>query len=441
MPLRRSFRSKTSRLERLAPGEGEEAAGQVLGVLGRLDEPFQHHRAAVLGQPRAFQELRPAGDHLEDVVEVVGDAAGELADGLQLLALAQSLLGAALLLTGAHECGGALLDQPAQLLAVAVQHRFGRLALLNVLDDGNEVLGGPTRVADQRDRQQYPDQRPVLAVVALLQAVGRDLARQELLDIGEVRLEIVRMGDVLEGLGKKLGFAIAQHLAQATVDPQPGAVEANHGDSDRRQFERGSKPLLAFGEGELGPFTLVDIVLQRVFAFREFVHRQAQRFDDRRAEQADDHENQNGKDPARRECPVVHQPRAQRGRQHRRIEPRAPVQGERDPDDSGKEQQKRGGGEKAPQPQPQSVGGPDDYGRQRVARPDRQPPDWAQPLQNRLKESRASRGFAGASFLLRHDPRPFLPHARRVGCFVAGATLKEPGRCMSTPAARGKRLR
>ena len=95
--------------ERLLAGEGEQAAGQLLGVLRRLDHAVEHDRAPALVQPRRLEELRAGGDDLEDVVEVVRDAAGELADGLQLLALARGLLGAAALLRFAQEGRGALL--------------------------------------------------------------------------------------------------------------------------------------------------------------------------------------------------------------------------------------------------------------------------------------------------------------------------------------------
>jgi hypothetical protein len=41
---------------------------------------------------RGRQELRVAADHREEVVEVVGDAAGEQADGVHLLRVAELLL-------------------------------------------------------------------------------------------------------------------------------------------------------------------------------------------------------------------------------------------------------------------------------------------------------------------------------------------------------------
>ena len=41
----------------------------------------------------AGEQLQVAGDHLQQVVEVVGDAAGQLAHRLHLLGLAQRLLG------------------------------------------------------------------------------------------------------------------------------------------------------------------------------------------------------------------------------------------------------------------------------------------------------------------------------------------------------------
>ena len=58
--------------------------------------------------------MQIAGDHLQHVVEVVCHAAGELADGLELLRLIQSL-------AAEFQLAGALLDQLLQLLAGALQ--------------------------------------------------------------------------------------------------------------------------------------------------------------------------------------------------------------------------------------------------------------------------------------------------------------------------------
>ena len=80
-----------ARLERLAPAEGE----QVLGQLGAAVDGIAGIRQAlvdggVTGQALADQ-MQIARDDLQQVVEVVCDAARQLADGFHLLRLAQRI--------------------------------------------------------------------------------------------------------------------------------------------------------------------------------------------------------------------------------------------------------------------------------------------------------------------------------------------------------------
>ena len=75
------------RAQRLLAREGEELADQRRGAVGVLADL---HQIAVLdvGDLVAHQEqVAVAVDRGQQVVEVVGDAAGELADRLHLLAL------------------------------------------------------------------------------------------------------------------------------------------------------------------------------------------------------------------------------------------------------------------------------------------------------------------------------------------------------------------
>ena len=82
------------RIERLPPREGQKplrqsrsAAGALHGVIGHAAQP-----RGVAREP-ALEKLDVADDDGEQVVEVVGDAAGELTDGLHLLRLPERLLG------------------------------------------------------------------------------------------------------------------------------------------------------------------------------------------------------------------------------------------------------------------------------------------------------------------------------------------------------------
>ena len=80
------------RLERLSPREGEQAAGQPRRALGALE---RHGDAAIDSRfvaPAPPDDVETADDEGEEIVEVVRDAPGELADRLHLLGLAKRVL-------------------------------------------------------------------------------------------------------------------------------------------------------------------------------------------------------------------------------------------------------------------------------------------------------------------------------------------------------------
>ena len=80
--------------KRLGPREGEQAAGQRGGAGGAFHRIGQmvHHFLARAAQAAAGK-VDPADDHREHIVEIVRDAAGQLADRFHLLDLAKLGLG------------------------------------------------------------------------------------------------------------------------------------------------------------------------------------------------------------------------------------------------------------------------------------------------------------------------------------------------------------
>ena len=85
------FMSSRLGLDELAAAEGEQLARQPGGALGGLRDLLRGTRAGVV-QIGHRQQRCVAVDDGEDVVEIVRDAAGELADGLHFLRLAQLFL-------------------------------------------------------------------------------------------------------------------------------------------------------------------------------------------------------------------------------------------------------------------------------------------------------------------------------------------------------------
>ena len=116
------------RLQRLAPGKGQQALRQGGAALGALRGAVEQAvGGGIVRQPLA-QQLEIAEHRGQQVVEVVRHAAGELADQFQLLQLAQLLLGAGALgdlrqqlVMGMLELGGALLDPALELVVDLLQ--------------------------------------------------------------------------------------------------------------------------------------------------------------------------------------------------------------------------------------------------------------------------------------------------------------------------------
>ncbi len=74
-------------LERLAAAEGEQVAGQRGGAVGGVDDRFEIAARRCSLRSARRQQFGRAADHGHQIVEIVGDAAGQLADRLQLLRL------------------------------------------------------------------------------------------------------------------------------------------------------------------------------------------------------------------------------------------------------------------------------------------------------------------------------------------------------------------
>src|SRR5207248_1668840 len=110
-------------LQSLLAREGEKPFGELRALFGRLDcRPDPLDRALVVPH-QLLDKLEVAHDHHEQIVEVMGDAAGELTDGLHLLRL-QEFLFEQLALGDALASPEDRLDAPARIafrLDIALQ--------------------------------------------------------------------------------------------------------------------------------------------------------------------------------------------------------------------------------------------------------------------------------------------------------------------------------
>ena len=134
------------RRDDLAAAEHQQLAGERGGAVGGAADLLDVVAHGVVGRELALGEADAGEDHRQQVVEVVRDAAGELADALQALGLGQALLelGAPLGVAAAlGDVGGdradrvelavgvaqrELDDEEAQLVPVAVRHAGDHLA-------------------------------------------------------------------------------------------------------------------------------------------------------------------------------------------------------------------------------------------------------------------------------------------------------------------------
>ena len=146
-------------LERLPARKGQELARELGGAVHRVGDRVDVAPPALLGQVGPAQEVGRRADDGEQVVEVVRDAAGELAHRLHLLRLPQGRLSLLPLGNGIDDAGLQLLVQPAQ----------GRLGLLAVGDVEHEL---DHLVANPARREQPPPARTIFAEVLLLVGGG-----------------------------------------------------------------------------------------------------------------------------------------------------------------------------------------------------------------------------------------------------------------------------
>ena len=83
------------RRQRLPAGKGQQLPGELRGALDRVGNRVDVTAAPLLRQVAAAQEVGRGADDGQQIVEIVRDAAGQLADRFHLLRLAQRFLGLA----------------------------------------------------------------------------------------------------------------------------------------------------------------------------------------------------------------------------------------------------------------------------------------------------------------------------------------------------------
>ena len=116
-----------------------------------------------------------------------------------------------------------------QARLAGAQRLLAALPLGDVLHHGDEVPGLASRAPHERDGQVDPHRGTVPADIALLHRVVSDLAGEEPGGPAPGPLQVVGVGDVLEGPAQQLLARIADDRAEPVVDPQPAAVDRRRG--------------------------------------------------------------------------------------------------------------------------------------------------------------------------------------------------------------------
>jgi hypothetical protein len=118
-------------------------------------------------------------------------------------------------------------------------------------------------VTNEAHRQEHGDDRTVFPDIPLLHLIRIDLPREQLLGVGEILLEVVRVSQVLKGLLKELCLGEADELAKGLVHLQPSAVEADEGHSDRGIPERRLELVVQLAEPAHCLVALGDVLVDR----------------------------------------------------------------------------------------------------------------------------------------------------------------------------------
>jgi hypothetical protein len=219
-------RDKVGGLDVLGPDLGGEEVDGFLDALVEVEGAVLH--------------LEAAGLDLGVIEDVVDDGEERFAadvDGLDALALHVVELGVGQDVGHADDAVERRADFMAHggekfaLGALSGLRFFGQLLLLghgraglgDVLDLGDEMQGLTLAIAGEGDVEVDPDDAAILVIVALLHVVGGGASLDEVAHVGEVGLEVLGMGEVLErALGQFRG-GVTDDVAQGAVGLEEGA--------------------------------------------------------------------------------------------------------------------------------------------------------------------------------------------------------------------------
>ncbi len=102
--------------------------------------------------------------------------------------------------------------------------------------------------------------------IAFLHLVGRRQPGEQAAEVFEIDLQVVGMGDILEGELEQLRFGIADECADRAIDLQPAAIQIDQRDADGGELKRAGEAFLTRPERFLRPLLFRDILHRALHA-------------------------------------------------------------------------------------------------------------------------------------------------------------------------------
>ena len=131
-----------------------------------------------------------------------------------------------------HQLGGAHLDPGLEPGRQRPEVSFSLVLCRHVAHHTDKHQRGTAWVAYYRDGLLHPDSVARFMQVALFEDVSVALPGDEAFDIGDFRVEVVGVGDVMEPHRFKFFGRVTGDLTKPRVDPRQLAGEVDVGDAD-----------------------------------------------------------------------------------------------------------------------------------------------------------------------------------------------------------------
>ena len=217
------------RPQRLPSAECQQATGEFRAALAGAADVFGKQLEVFPRLELVRQKLRIADDDGQQIVEVVGDAAGELAHGLHLLGLDQLL--------------------------------FGALAVGEVMNDADE--DGFAVLLGLADRQVHRKGRAVLAPALNFPADADDLAFAgpvEIVDVAVMLFAVVPRHQHLDVVADDLAGGVFEQPLAGRVEHHHVAAGIDQDDAVDRGIDHGAQPGGALAQGTVGAMAFRQVM-------------------------------------------------------------------------------------------------------------------------------------------------------------------------------------